>query len=98
MAGTSTSSYLLSYGPLSKGCITKHLGIGLLNQNSKDNRENFKVEDSQIVVGKALPGLPNRDSSAGQASTGTSVPLDSFTYDATVSTAMPLPVQAGRQA
>jgi integrase len=56
------------------------------------------VETSGNVVGKALPGLPNRDSSAGQTGTGTSVPLDYFSADATVSAAMPLPVQAGRLA
>jgi integrase len=56
------------------------------------------VGDSQIVVGNALPGVPNRDSSAGQASTEQPVPLVAFSGDATVSTATPLPVQAGRVA
>jgi integrase len=56
------------------------------------------VEESQIVVGKALPGLPNRDSSAGQASTEQPVPLVACSDDVTVSTAMPLSVQAGRLA
>jgi len=57
-----------------------------------------EVEDNQNVVGKALPGLPNQDSSTGQASTGTSFTLASEPADATVSAATPLPVQAGRVA
>jgi integrase len=56
------------------------------------------MEDNQIMVGKALPGLPNRDSSEGQLSTGTSVTLVTGTEGATVSAATPLPVQAGRVA
>ena len=56
------------------------------------------MEASQNGVGNALPGVPSQDGSTGQASTGTSVPLDSFSADATFSSATPLPVQAGRVA
>jgi hypothetical protein len=54
------------------------------------------VEDKQSRVGNALPGVPSQDSSTGLPSTGTPVRLDSLSGDATVSTATPLPVQAGR--
>jgi hypothetical protein len=57
-----------------------------------------RVEDSPNVVGNALPGVPNRESSTGQLSTGTSVTLVAGTEGATVSAATPLPVQAGRVA
>jgi len=56
------------------------------------------VEDSQNVVGNALPGVPSQDGSTGHASTEQTVPLVASTCDATVSTATPLPVQAGRVA
>ena len=54
------------------------------------------MEGSQSRVGNAMPGVPNHDSSAGQASTEQPVPLVAFSGDATVSTATPLPVYAGR--
>jgi len=56
------------------------------------------VEEGQKLVGNALPGVPNRDGSNGQAGTGTHVTLVSETEGATVSAATPLPVQAGRVA
>jgi len=43
------------------------------------------VEEVQTGVGSALPGAPNRDSSAGQAGTGTSVTVTAGTADAMVS-------------
>jgi hypothetical protein len=56
------------------------------------------VETSGNVVGNAQPGVPNRDSSTGRASTEQPVPLVESFGGATVSTATPLPVQAGRVA
>jgi integrase len=56
------------------------------------------VEEGQTLVGNALPGVPNHESSTGQLSTGTSVTLVAGTEGATVSAATPLPVQAGRVA
>ena len=56
------------------------------------------MEDNQSGVGNALPGVPNRDGSAGQEGTEQPVPLVALSGDATVSPATPLPVQAGRVA
>jgi integrase len=56
------------------------------------------VEDNLTLVGNALPGVPNRDGSTGQLSTGTAVTLVIDPDGATVSAATSLPVQAGRAA
>jgi integrase len=53
------------------------------------------VKHRQTAVGNALPGVPNREGSTGQLSTGTTVTLVSRTDGATVSIATSLPVQAG---
>jgi len=53
------------------------------------------VEDKLIVVGNALPGVPNRDSSTGQASTVAIAPLVFDAASAMVSAATPSPIQAG---
>ena len=54
--------------------------------------------EGQTWVCNAMPGVPDRESSTGQLSTGTSVTLVAGTEGAKVSTATPLPVQAGRLA
>jgi len=66
--------------------------------NQQEYQGESEVETSTSEVGNALPGVPNRDSSAAQASTEQPVPLVASSGDATVSTATPLPVQAERVA
>ena len=56
------------------------------------------MEEGQKLVGNALPGVLNRDGSTGQTSTEHPVLLVASSGDVTVSTATPLPVQAGRVA
>jgi integrase len=56
------------------------------------------VEDNQSGVAKALPGLRNQDGDTGQRGTSQSVTLVPEPSGAIVSTATPLPVQAGRVA
>jgi hypothetical protein len=53
------------------------------------------VETGENLVGNALPGVPNRDSSTGQAGIGTSVKLVQEASSATVSPATPSSIPAG---